>query len=173
MSTFEGRLVTQLIFPKPGADPVAAGPESSAASTKEQDDVDALGADGGPVGGTAQETVEGVSGGSENRRFCAPPVERGFDTREREEAFMCVSLEVKDMIGVEDALEKFAEKEIIEGYGWDDEVRCVLLLCCCGGAVAGGRRLGWLGGPMLGVGVRVCYHRCFLLTAMVGVAVRS
>ncbi|CAN0288152.1 unnamed protein product, partial [Hapterophycus canaliculatus] len=34
---------------------------------------------------------------------------------------MCISLEVKNMVGVEDALEKFTEKEIIEGYAWDDE----------------------------------------------------
>ena len=35
---------------------------------------------------------------------------------------MCISLEVKNMLGVEDALEKFTEKEIIEGYAWDEEV---------------------------------------------------
>lgn len=51
--------------------------------------------------------------------------ERGadFEMRERGEAFMCVSLEVKNMVGVEDALKKMTEKETIEGYPWDDEVR--------------------------------------------------
>lgn len=55
--------------------------------------------------------------------------------RERGEAFMCVSLEVKNMVGVEDALEKFTEKEIIEGYSWDDEVgHGMCLFCPCRGA---------------------------------------
>lgn len=59
-------------------------------------------------------------GGDDKTVF--PDADR-FETREKWEAFMCVSLEVKDMLGVEEALEKYTEKETIEGYTWDEEVR--------------------------------------------------
>lgn len=93
MSTFEGRQITQLICPKPAAAAAPAAPETTAAAS----------------------TVSPPREGEQE-------VEEGFDMRERGEAFMCVSLEVKNMVGVEDALEKFTEKEMIEGYAWDDEV---------------------------------------------------
>ncbi|CAN0036660.1 unnamed protein product, partial [Ectocarpus sp. 8 AP-2014] len=97
MSTFEGRQITQLICPKPAAAAAAAVPETTAAAAT-----------------TVTPPLEGEQ-----------EVEEGFDMRERGEAFMCVSLEVKNMVGVEDALEKFTEKEMIEGYAWDDERRDV------------------------------------------------
>lgn len=94
MSTFEGRQITQLICPK--SSKTAA--EATGTET---------------VGNEAE--GEGDAGGRET-------TETGFDMRERGEAFMCVSLEVKNMMGVEDALKKMTEKESIEGYAWDEQV---------------------------------------------------
>lgn len=103
MSTFEGRQITQLICPKPKAT-LLGEDDSTAASAA-------------TLGGEDREGEPGNGNGGDE-----DVVEEGFDTRERGEAFMCISLEVKNMVGVEDALEKFTEKEIIEGYAWDDEV---------------------------------------------------
>lgn len=108
MSTFEGGQITQLICPKPPSADVAAEDESTTTMTTATETADAVGAT------PEAEQESGTGGGGE--------AEEGFDMRERGEAFMCVSLEVKNMVGVEDALEKFTEKEIIEGYAWDDEV---------------------------------------------------
>lgn len=103
MSTFEGRQITQLICPKPK--PTLSGEDDSEAARS---------------GVGREESVGEPGGGNEGNGDVVD--EEGFDTRERGEAFMCISLEVKNMVGVEDALEKFTEKEIIEGYAWDDEV---------------------------------------------------
>lgn len=73
---------------------------------------------GGEVGRHDEDGTEGGNAMEQSTEI----VETGFDTRERGEAFMCISLEVKNMVGVEDALKKLTEKEIIEGYAWDDEV---------------------------------------------------
>lgn len=109
MSTFKGLHITQLICPKPATS--SSEPSSSPGTTRPAH-IDCAGGEQGSEAGER----EGSSG---------VPGDTGFDTRERGEAFMCVSLEVKNMLGVEDALEKFTEKELIEGYAWDDEVlRC-------------------------------------------------
>lgn len=121
MSTFEGRQITQLICRKP----VNAADATTTTSSAHADagmDVDT---DTAPAGLSSQEQDEkGGEGGRGSGRGEGGGGESssGFDTRERGEAFMCISLEVKNMLGVEDALEKFTEKEIIEGYAWDEEV---------------------------------------------------
>ena len=38
---------------------------------------------------------------------------------------MCLSLEVKNMAGVGEALDKFVEKETIDGYEWNGQLRVV------------------------------------------------
>ncbi|CAM9294212.1 unnamed protein product [Scytosiphon promiscuus] len=103
MSTFEGRQITQLICPKPKA--TISGDNGSTV----------------PMALTLGEEERGQEAGNGGDGGGDVVEEEGFDTRERGEAFMCISLEVKNMLGVEDALEKFTEKEIIEGYAWDDE----------------------------------------------------
>lgn len=129
MSTFEGRQITQLICRKP-VNPDDATTTTSSAHADADMDVDT---DTPPTGLSSQEQQGGGSGtgeekGGEGGRGCGRggggggESSSGFDTRERGEAFMCISLEVKNMLGVEDALEKFTEKEIIEGYAWDEEV---------------------------------------------------
>jgi len=43
------------------------------------------------------------------------------EVRERDEEFTCISLEVKNMKGVYDALDKFLAKDTISGYNWDEK----------------------------------------------------
>ncbi|CAM9951919.1 unnamed protein product, partial [Sphacelaria rigidula] len=100
MSTFEGRQITQLICPKPVSQMSPSTLTTSTSTSQSK---------GTPPLHTPQHAST------------------GFDTRERGEAFMCISLEVKNMVGVEDALKKLTEKEIIEGYAWDDERRDVTI----------------------------------------------
>lgn len=129
MSTFEGRQITQLICRKPVApDDVTTTTTTSSAHTDADMEVDTNTAPAGlssqeqeeEGGGGRGEEKDGGGGGREEGG--GGESSSGFDTRERGEAFMCISLEVKNMLGVEDALEKFTEKEIIEGYAWDEEV---------------------------------------------------
>lgn len=105
MSTFGGTQITQLICPKRPSDTAIDGIDTPSPTLVKHDVIDKS---GGVNGG-------GAASGEVNMEE--------FDTRERGETFMCLSLEVKNMVGVEDALEKFTEKEVIEGYAWDDEVR--------------------------------------------------
>lgn len=127
MSTFEGRQITQLICRKP------VGPEdASITSTPHPNtevNVDTSTAATGSSSQGEEEEAEGGTGGEKKgeRKEERDESSSDFDTRERGEAFMCISLEVKNMLGVEDALEKFTEKEIIEGYAWDEEVGDVML----------------------------------------------
>lgn len=112
MSTFGGTQITQLICPKRPSDTALDGIDTLSPTLVKHDVIDKSdGVNGG---------VAAASGGVETEEF---------DTRERGETFMCLSLEVKNMLGVEDALEKFTEKEVIEGYAWDEEVRLCLGLC--------------------------------------------
>lgn len=130
MSTFGGGLITQLICPKP--------PAAAAAAQVSPEDDDCIDA---PITAATTVAAAGATPGAE-QESCGGgdgDAEEGFEMRERGEAFMCLSLEVKNMVGVEDALEKFTEKEIIEGYAWDDKVRLHdaggggCCCCCCRG----------------------------------------
>lgn len=131
MSTFEGRQITQLICPKPTpTSPTTTistphgSPSLDAKNTGGESDSTVVDGDSEAGEGSSKTRGggdgEGASGNAEESTEIA---ETGFDTRERGEAFMCISLEVKNMVGVEDALKKLTEKEIIEGYAWDDGVR--------------------------------------------------
>lgn len=131
MSTFEGRQITQLICPKPipiSPTTTASTPHGSPVVGEKNTggESDSTLADGDNEAGEGSSKTRGGGYGeraSENEEASPEIAEMGFDTRERGEAFMCISLEVKNMVGVEDALKKLTEKEIIEGYAWDDEVR--------------------------------------------------
>ena len=112
MSTFEGTQITQLICPKPATiTDASTGPPRATVDDSNREGV-GNGDSSAAVKGQDQEQSQGDRA-------------EEFDTRERGETFMCLSLEVKNMVGVEDALEKLTEKEVIEGYTWDDKV-CVL-----------------------------------------------
>lgn len=115
MSTFGGTQITQLICPKRPSTSAAADTAVDATGTSSPTLVKHGAADkSSGVNGEGVASAAISSGGVNMEEF---------DTRERGETFMCLSLEVKNMVGVEDALEKFTEKEVIEGYAWDDEVR--------------------------------------------------
>ncbi|CAM9156153.1 unnamed protein product, partial [Discosporangium mesarthrocarpum] len=101
-SAFEGHQITQLICPTPPPKPDT-------------------GTDGHPSTSTAD---EGTQFPNPDKASLSLGV-KGPDMRERGEAFMCLSLEVKNMRGVEDALNKFTEKETISGYMWDEQRRDV------------------------------------------------
>ena len=59
-------------------------------------------------------------GGKQHAQMIHPdPSVPGF-VRERVEDLMCLSLEVKNMAGVSEALDKFVEKETIDGYEWNE-----------------------------------------------------
>lgn len=135
MSTFEGRQITQLICPKPAksspqdaaqGDEREGAPGENVVMGDQENSGNGQGVFWKGAGGQTTEVA-----GAEGVGVREEATETGFDTRERGEAFMCISLEVQNMIGVEEALKKLTEKEIIKGYNWDEEVGRVFEMSRC------------------------------------------